>query len=736
MNKYLENVMKEIKNKQYGEEFDKTSKSSGGILTFPNGFSNPILGFRSKGLTTKNKQILNNASANRLKNTSFSEIPTSFFRDFRVVNKELAKINPSTSNFVREMSSNYKTLLDNYDKNSSLVKYENIFRPAANILVNMNNYRFAYNAPLSVFSAAEIKDSKMTRHYAIGQVAPSLFNPLYFIHTIEITPGVPLLSNKMSSEGSNITDCSTRSLVEESYKQQSILGLARYRYSDFMYCKDLGKISNNHLITLRRFVYPVTDNIFKEYDDGAGDIGRLVTWFGTEDNKLEDILNYEYEMTWKPLEAKIEEINSKEDSDNRGPLGKLINSFNPQYNKSVLAGHSGSHSLWKWGFGNDDNAEVLRNYDNNKVYTPKNTIQDTHVYEGKLKFNHEFTLKFHYQLRAYDNINPKSAMLDLIGNILNVTYRRGKFWGGDRKFIGSPQNTSGWERANALIDSAWAKAGGVLAGLGSGTLSFGDILGSISNLAGIVGSAIADGWNNIYSAAKNGQLPNKVQELFKKTGIDEAALGMIKNKLGRPALYAMDSLLKGDNVGLWHVTIGNPKNPIAAMGNLILTKASIQHTGPLGIDDFPSEIIVTATLKHARSRDSIEIERMYTKGMSAIYFAHHNKGIGNHFMSGAGGSLAQTKLEIDEQGNVRDTGEYLDNQVTKDKDGKITASSNTIGVNTLKGEDRAAEVKRLNELANKPIISNGINITGFAGTIDQHNQLLNCDLALVLDELA
>ena len=91
------------------------------------------------------------------------------------------------------------------------------------------------------------------------------------------------------------------------------------------------------------------------------------------------------------------------------------------------------------------------------------------------------------------------------------------------------------------------------------------------------------------------------------------------NSLGRPAVYAFHSLLTNDAVGLWHVTIGNPLNPIVSMGNLILTNCELSQSGPLGLDDFPTEITVSVTLKHGTPRDSVDIQKMYTQGRNAIY---------------------------------------------------------------------------------------------------------------------
>ena len=93
----------------------------------------------------------------------------------------------------------------------------------------------------------------------------------------------------------------------------------------------------------------------------------------------------------------------------------------------------------------------------------------------------------------------------------------------------------------------------------------------------------------------------------------------------------MNSLLSGDNVGLWHLTIGNPKNPIAAIGNLILEDSTIEHTGPLGIDDFPTEIKVTVKLKNAKPRDLTEISRMYTHGVNSIYMSNARNKLGDFY---------------------------------------------------------------------------------------------------------
>lgn len=487
--------------------------------------------------------------------------------------------------------------------------------------------------------------------------SPSLFNPYYAVPAAGIVPGVPLLDTSKNNDNIsaidetnpngtstvnsslkiiNTDDCSISNLVKLSNESDSILGQARYKYTDFMYCRDVGKISNNRLITLRRFATPVGDNIFQHTPikdnysnmEMSGDIGRLITWFGTEENKLEDIFKYTYKATWKPLEAKFDDKDSQETDKDRGVVGGLVNLFNPAYNKatntgiapsalSLVLGESGSSTfLSSAPYANNPAVNGTR-YDQNKVYEPQDTVRSTHTYDGKLEFNHEFTLTFNYKLRGYNNINAKSAFLDLLANILVVTYRQGTFWPGEQRIIGAPKNTVGWNKAMSFINKGLDLTGTFLGDLIAGG-KLDDVGGTFAQaLSSLISSSFGFDFSSVLSDPMGAM--NDLLGKIKSAGFGSAIKGSIMNKLGRPAIYAFDSLLQGDAVGLWHLTIGNPLNPIASMGNLIIDNCEISHSGPLGIDDFPTELKVVITLKHATPRDSVDIQRMYTKGRSAIY---------------------------------------------------------------------------------------------------------------------
>ena len=577
------------------------------------------------------------------------------------------------------------------------VSFEDPFKLSSSIFSVINNYKymFASSIPSILEGTGKMKKGDENSGITIMETAaaPSLFNPYNAVQVNGIVENMPLMDKEYSSQNGvdvsidlgegdhvdtrksislnstlfskdkDITDCSIKKLVslsKNSTTETSPLGLATYRYVDFMYCKDLGKIPNNRLITLRKFPGPIGDNIFSQSYPREGnnsifksypDIGRLITWFDNEDNKLEDICKYDYEATWKEFTSEIQIETSKQNDE--GLVNRLANLFSPQNNILTGQGFSSNNGALYWGANllhipilSGERAksqyydwETLGNYDKHRIYEPPNRIWDTHKYEGRLKFNQEINLTFRYTLRSYDNINPKSAFLDLLGNIMVVTYRRGSFWGGESRIIGPQGSNSVYNTADAWLDWGFKKLGGIWNHIMNGNFDANAIQGWLSNML----SMANEGFNKAVEGAQKilnqsveqteqqvakgaEKAVEKVQEGMKwvteadkQFKFTDALKGMIKNQLGRPAIYAMNSLLTGENVGPWHLTIGNPRNPIMSMGNLIMTRSEVTHTGPLGIDDFPSELIVKVTLKHGRPRDAVEIQKMYTKGLSAIY---------------------------------------------------------------------------------------------------------------------
>lgn len=445
------------------------------------------------------------------------------------------------------------------------------------------------------------------------------FNAVFVDDEYRADANMPLIDTEDSrkKQRENNFACTINDLVTASVNDE--MGRQVYNYSDFAYCKYLGKMSNNYLITLRRFCAPCGDKIDKRryprmakleksMQQHMPDIGRLVTWMGTPGNELENILKYSYGVEWEEQVAELKE--EKGEGDSGGPLSSVFNMANANYRTQVQKGVAGTNYAGKkyieglLGRLPGDSTppykdtEWLKNYDNTKVYGPIDVIDKTYKRKRGLSFSQEFKLVFDYELRSYYGVNGKAAMTDLLANILATTFTHGTFWGGERKFYGAMQDNI---FANLPIFKL-ADSGGL-------------------NNPGAVLNAFIDsihqGTKAFTSGLKGETTIDKILNFAKDLG--GMLLGGALNKLGRPQKFALASLISNAPVGCWHLTVGNPKSPIIEIGNLICTGAEIEHYGPLGLDDFPTGLRVTVSLKHGKPRDIMGIEQMYGRGDSRIY---------------------------------------------------------------------------------------------------------------------
>lgn len=81
------------------------------------------------------------------------------------------------------------------------------------------------------------------------------------------------------------------------------------------------------------------------------------------------------------LDAKIQQLDSQEDDESRGIAGKIINNLSPGYNLGTANGINSGGLLGQlmnsMGIGANsgtyqhNDVALGRNYDNNKVYSPK-----------------------------------------------------------------------------------------------------------------------------------------------------------------------------------------------------------------------------------------------------------------------------------------------------------------------------------------------------------------------------
>lgn len=405
-------------------------------------------------------------------------------------------------------------------------------------------------------------------------------------------------------------------------------GLASYRMQDFIYLKYYNQIPNNYMITLRRYTHPCEDHMFgldmsaedinflNGYEESHFNVATAVTYMGEKTgNKLSDILKFEYGANYEEKEAKVEMLQNsdgglaaqmkqkfgisedflngtatRQSSGGMGGMAKQALKFAALTGMKGVSAQEALASQHR--FEGNEFAQV---YGEN-IYGDVNVINKTKIRSRGLTYSGNFTLNFEYSLKSLKCVNPRIAMMDIMSNFLILTGNYGAFWGGETRFYGQKSIAPQFGDPEKLRK--------------------GDFKGYFSSLI----SDVKTGFENI-STANGGD--GSVWD-----GIKNLAGGALQSLLGNllggnvgvaGQAQAPTALLSGEPTGYWHVTIGNPLDPIAMMGNMAVTKTSVQFNDVLGYDDFPTEIKFTVELEHCMPRDNAAIENMFNGAKGRFY---------------------------------------------------------------------------------------------------------------------
>lgn len=358
---------------------------------------------------------------------------------------------------------------------------------------------------------------------------------------------------------------------------------ADYAWEDFLWCKNYGVVPNNYMVTLRRFSLPPEDNLFSVQKNMLPEISRMVTFIDGTLNTWQTVgLRWTHKMAYKPFTGELQKIQSQEGTE--------------QNEASLFGGGKVAQAARGIVAVNDSNASTAARKNNpqynthdpyqdkNKIYEPIDVVKTVLMRDSGLLFEQKIELHFEYELRSIDGINPRIAMIDLLSNIMFCTMNKGNWWGGENRYYGgNPRVVKPFGDPNKL------KAGDIGGYVES-------VIGGIAkSLGNTFEKGLAEGLKTI-----GGNLLSQISG----SGLD---------KLGRRAPQVINSLLTGESTGEWHLTVGNPANPIIAIGNLALTQTVIDFYGPLGADDFPTQLKVICSLEPARPRDSTDIISMFSR---------------------------------------------------------------------------------------------------------------------------
>lgn len=168
--------------------------------------------------------------------------------------------------------------------------------------------------------------------------------------------------------------------------------------------------------------------------------------------------------------------------------------------------------------------------------------------------------------------------------------------------------------------------------------------------------------------------------------IERAFIPRLALLIQKPLLFR--SLLDGRAVGEWHLTIGNPMNPIANIGNLCCTGCDVEFNDVLGLDDFPTEVTFKISLTHGRNRAKQDWESIFNSGNGAMSFselsppssATNSYGERNTALLEAARSNKSPEEILDQQrADFDGTAFYQDNQIIgREQNEFVTKQGNTV----------------------------------------------------------
>lgn len=405
--------------------------------------------------------------------------------------------------------------------------------------------------------------------------------------------------------GNNFKDPSIETIVENMNSYPS----TKISYADFVYCKKLGTAPNNRLVILRRFFQPVDDNLFDSpyANTSQQPMSVMVTWFD------EFPFQIKYGEDWTRHTAGILEefantISSLSPSFG-GKTGRATTLIKEIGRTASSEGGSNISSPWLkslWyqfinGLYKNSSNQIPPNFKNVLTEANPNLIRQSVIKQG-LSFSIRIDLEFTYVMRYANGIDPHIAMHNIIANAIRM--------GTSTSVTIFPKST---EFAPDFITQ----------------LNEGHVIGALK----LVYENVSNYLNNLFNDAKETVKKNTSVDDIKNTvsgtslndvfnSIDKSSFSRQLFSLFRFRLTAAVQADLGTPSGSWHVTVGNPFNPIASVGDLVIASSggmNMKFNKELSYDDQPTEVTFSIQLENARPRGAQEIEQIFNAGRGRIY---------------------------------------------------------------------------------------------------------------------
>jgi hypothetical protein len=484
------------------------------------------------------------------------------------------------------------------------------------------------------------------------------------------------LSTKTTPSGDNpaiVSNPTASAIVDWSNglaKNPSPYGLnnSTYSWSDFLFCKHYGIIPNNRLLTLRKYPLGTQDDASVKRNVKVTNlpVAQAVAWFGPgTPNSINDLWQNKWELAWKQGSTDAKNVQGNEIVNfsqalknvlptNTNPLiVKAIENLATMADLTAAATGNGAVRQNVISAGKAEIEKKIQEFQKNlysdtgaffnQILGPVN-VKNSFLYRDRglsnAAVNSQWTIQFDYKTNSYFGMNQRRVALDLIANMLELTYSSGEWL--------ESLNVYYKNLGIALRPDEQAHIEACLVGGNFDALALSEVFyniaasrvdkmltsgialvsqGADAALSGLTSFITGDN-ASILASIQNPNDPKYAQLR------DAIQIELTKALAGTfPGFVQQRANVGNIPTGNWHLTIGNPMNPIMRIGDLVVKSCELTFGEELGADDFPIDMAFKVVLGPTKPRDGRDIRKTFNAGRADYVetFMGHTADQGNTY---------------------------------------------------------------------------------------------------------
>ena len=386
----------------------------------------------------------------------------------------------------------------------------------------------------------------------------------------------------------------------------------RFQAADFAYLTDLGVYPMNRMWVLRRFADGVTvqDNLQKM---SIYPRETLVGWIKPEDDNF---FNFGFNEKWEVMDKRLDEVMMQIlEKEFRLKASSIISI--PGWSQGLLFAFLNAMKLTNY------NGDQIPQGDPAVLQEAAARAKDNSPGYGNVS-QVSMTLKTSYEQKFIGEIDPGSAMLDIIQRCIYMGTRETKFvmrgGGGILNTLQAAINTN-------TPDAWWIFIKEIVKAF---VVAIEEIFNSLLGVGAPFESLNQVPPENPPKPEEEPvAAPTEAKDKIKGTlnVFENISDGFLVKILGstvgkwRYALQGSIGLMTGQNTTPWHLTLGNPYSPFVTFGNVIVESVNLNFNNEFGYNDIPTRLDVEVKVKQGRNMGAQELFQMFNNGYQRVYSA-------------------------------------------------------------------------------------------------------------------